>query len=120
MKWPRASLCCLAGLFMVGCPYDRLYSPRLENATGALVGMQVVLANGTIIDDGGALAPGDAVVWGYPPEQIARITLSVDGEVVEDLDAERIAVMLKCTANPRDVTWYIEADGVRPSRPCRQ
>lgn len=120
MKWSRAWLCCLAGLFLVGCPYDRLHLPRLENATGALVEMRVVLTNGTIIDNGGALAPGDAVVWGYPPEQIARITLSVGGEVVEDLDAEHIAVMLKCTKNPRDVTWYIEADGVRPSTPCRR
>jgi hypothetical protein len=116
----RVCLCGLLVLVLGGCPYDRLYSPRLKNNMDSPVEMRIVLTDGTVIDDGAELAPGVGLVWGYPPERIATITLLVGGKAVDELDAERIAAMLNCTADPRDVTWYIEAEGLRPSTPCRQ
>jgi hypothetical protein len=81
--------------------------------------MRIVLTDGTVINDGVGLAPGAGLVWGYPPEHIARITLFIGEDVIDEIDSERIAAMLACTSDPRDVTWYIEAEGLRPSVPCR-
>ena len=110
---------CLSVLLLAGCPYDKFYGPRLKNNINLPVETRIVLTDGTVIDDGVGLAPGVGLVWGYPPESIAKISLVAGGRVIDEIDAQRIAEMLRCTPDPRDVTWYIESAGLRPSVTCR-
>jgi len=106
----------LIASLLTGCPYDRFYPPRLQNQMNVPVGLRIVLVDGAVNEV--RIEPGERLLFGYQTESLSKLTFSVEGKVIDEIDAPRIALMLKCTADPRLVTWFIEADGLRPSIPC--
>lgn len=124
----RCAVLLLVASMLIGCPYDRLRRPYVQNKADTAVEVQIVLIDGVEIvyllhkDNFLSLLSSveHATTSKVTVMSISRVTFIADGQVIDELDAERIATMLKCTADPRDVTWYIEAEGLRPSTPCRQ
>jgi len=112
----RALILGLIASLLAGCPYDRVHPPYLQNKMTVPVDVEIVLLEGVV--SAGVLEPGGRLGFGYRPDSIAKVTFSVAEKVIDEIDALRIALMLKCTADPRLVTWLIEADGLRPSIPC--
>ncbi len=102
---------------LAGCPYDRLRPPYVENMMDNVVEVRILLINGT--ENVFTLRTGDRLMYSADHTAISKVTFISDGDVIDELDEERIATMLQCTADPRDVTWYIEANKLRPSVPCR-
>lgn len=117
MKFRTAGLVFTVAM-LVGCPYDRLRPPYFENKMNVAVEAQIVLTDGT--ENMFMLRPDDRLLYSADYVKISKVTFISDDEVIDILDQDRIDMMLKCTADPRDVTWYIESDGLRPSVPCRQ
>lgn len=113
----RVALLCLIVSVLVGCPYDRLRPPYLRNEMDIVVEARIMLTNGA--ENVFMLEKGNRLMYSADPGSIARVTFIARGDVVDEIDAERIAEMLKCTPDPRDVIWHIEAGGLRPSVPCR-
>lgn len=91
---------------------DPAYPLFLRNGLAAPITVQTTFEGGTPSE--GVLQPGQRLAFLHPQGEIERVVVLSEGRKLHDLNRQTLLDMHNSVPDPRQVTWNIQPDGIKP------
>lgn len=91
---------------------DPAYPLFLRNGLAAPITVQTKFEGSTPSE--GILQPGERLAFLHPRGEIERVVVLSEGRKLHDLNRQALFDMRTSVSDPRQVTWNIQPDGIKP------
>lgn len=106
----RFLLCVTLLISLTAC--DPAYPIFLRNGLSAPITMLTKFEGST--SNEGVLLPGESLAFLHPKGEIERVVVFFEGRMLHDLNRSALLDMQNSVDDPRQVTWNIQSDGIKP------
>ncbi|MFU8832403.1 MAG: hypothetical protein ACNA7J_09630 [Wenzhouxiangella sp.] len=110
IKSIRFVLTLIALVVLTAC--DPTYPLFLRNGLETQVTVQTKFEEG--VSSEGVLQPGERLTFLHPEGKIASVIVYSEGHILYEFDKQALLDMHNSVSDPRQVTWNIQSDGVKP------
>lgn len=91
---------------------DPAYPFFLRNGLAAPITVQTTFEGGAPSE--GIMQPGERLAFLHPKGEIERVVVLSEGQKLHDLNRQALLDMRNSVSDPRQVTWNIQSDGIKP------
>lgn len=91
---------------------DPAYPLFLRNGLATPITVQTTFEEGDPSE--GVLQPGERLAYLHPKGEIERVVVLAEGRKLHDLSRQALFGMRNFVSDPRQVTWNIQSDGIKP------
>ncbi|MBX6421551.1 MAG: hypothetical protein IRZ06_11190 [Nevskia sp.] len=95
---------------LVAC--DPAYPLFLRNGLATPITVQTTFQGSAPSE--GVLQPGQTLTFLHPQGEIEHVVVLSEGRKLHDLTRQALLDMRNSVSDPRQVTWNIQADGIKP------